>query len=117
MAEVTNELIFGVLKQMQEDLSQVKFDVRELKHRLTSVEEGISSLNRRMEAWKIAWIGSSAVLDWLIASHKIRQIELVQTNVLCSEGCKIRCSLKSFSTADIGLVSHLRPENDHHADD
>ncbi len=49
MVEVTNELIYEALRQIQGDVSQLKFDVRETKHRMTTLEEGIGSLNRRMD--------------------------------------------------------------------
>jgi len=53
---VTNELIYGVLQKMQADMSEMKFDVRDLKIRMTMVEEhlghsilGISSVNARLD--------------------------------------------------------------------
>ncbi|WP_295528259.1 hypothetical protein [Novosphingobium sp. Chol11] len=56
MADVTNELIFEVLKQMQADMSEMKFDVRDLKLRMTVVEEhlgnsliAISGVNSRID--------------------------------------------------------------------
>jgi archaellum component FlaC len=53
---VTNELIYGVLQKMQEDMSEMKFDVRDLKIRMTMVEEhlgssiiAISGVNSRLD--------------------------------------------------------------------
>ena len=41
--KVTNELIFSVLQAMQTDMSDMKFDIRDLKTRMTMVEEHIGS--------------------------------------------------------------------------
>jgi archaellum component FlaC len=57
MAEqVSNELIYSVLQQVQADVSELKFDVRDLKVRMTMVEEhmghsiiGISGVNARLD--------------------------------------------------------------------
>ena len=57
MAEnVTNELIFEVLKKVQDDVSLIRGDVHDLKLRITVVEEhlgnmmlSISGLNSRMD--------------------------------------------------------------------
>jgi predicted nuclease with TOPRIM domain len=56
MAEVTNELIYSVLQTMQSDLAELKFDVRDLKVRMTLVEEhmghsiiGVSGINARLD--------------------------------------------------------------------
>jgi hypothetical protein len=38
---VTNELIYSVLQRMQGDLAEVKLDVRDLKVRMTMVEEHV----------------------------------------------------------------------------
>ena len=53
---VTNELIYGVLTRMQGDMSELKFDVRDLKTRMTMVEEhlgnsiiAISGVNSRLD--------------------------------------------------------------------
>ncbi|WP_082515694.1 hypothetical protein [Sphingomonas sp. Leaf412] len=40
---VTNDLIYSVLQKMQADLSELKFDVRDLKVRMTMVEEHLGS--------------------------------------------------------------------------
>ena len=40
---VTNDLIYSVLQKMQTDLSELKFDVRDLKVRMTMVEEHLGS--------------------------------------------------------------------------
>jgi predicted nucleic acid-binding Zn-ribbon protein len=54
--KVTNELIFEVLKRVQQDVSDIKGDVQDLKLRTTVVEEhlgnimlSISGLNSRMD--------------------------------------------------------------------
>ncbi len=56
MAEVTNDLIYSVLQTMQSDLAELKFDVRDLKVRMTLVEEhmghsiiGVSGINARLD--------------------------------------------------------------------
>ncbi len=57
MAEpVTNDLIYSVLQKMQSDMSELKFDVRDLKVRMTMVEEhlgstiiAISGVNSRLD--------------------------------------------------------------------
>ncbi len=53
---VTNELIYSVLQKMQGDMSEMKFDVRDLKTRITMVEEhlgssiiAISGVNSRLD--------------------------------------------------------------------
>ena len=53
---VTNELIFSVLQSMQSDMSEMKFDIRDLKTRMTMVEEhmgssiiAISGVNNRLD--------------------------------------------------------------------
>jgi hypothetical protein len=40
---VTNELIYSAMQKMQTDLSELKFDVRDLKVRMTMVEEHLGS--------------------------------------------------------------------------
>jgi archaellum component FlaC len=40
---VTNELIYSVLQKVQSDVSELKFDVRDLKVRMTMVEEHLGS--------------------------------------------------------------------------
>jgi hypothetical protein len=54
--KVTNELIYSVLQSIQSDVSDVKFDVRDLKVRMTLVEEhmghsiiGVSGVNARLD--------------------------------------------------------------------
>ena len=54
--KVTNELIFSVLQSIQSDVSDLKFDVRDLKVRMTLVEEhmghsiiGVSGVNARLD--------------------------------------------------------------------
>jgi archaellum component FlaC len=53
---VTNELIYSVLQKMQADMSELKFDMRDLKVRMTMVEEhlgssiiAISGVNSRLD--------------------------------------------------------------------
>jgi hypothetical protein len=53
---VTNELIYGVLQKMQTDMSELKFDMRDLKVRMTIVEEhmgnsliALSGVNSRLD--------------------------------------------------------------------
>ena len=53
---VTNELIYAVLQKMQGDVAEVKFDIRDLKGRMTMVEEhlgqtilAISGVNSRLD--------------------------------------------------------------------
>ena len=53
---VTNELIYSVLQKIQGDMSEMKFDVRDLKTRMTMVEEhlgssiiAISGVNSRLD--------------------------------------------------------------------
>jgi hypothetical protein len=41
---VTNELIFSVLQKVQSDMSELKFDMRDLKIRMTAAEEHVGSL-------------------------------------------------------------------------
>ena len=56
MADVTNELLLEVMKQMQADMADVKFDLRDVKLRMTMVEEhlgssiiAISGVNSRLD--------------------------------------------------------------------
>jgi predicted nuclease with TOPRIM domain len=53
---VTNDLIYAVLQRMQADMSELKFDMRDLKVRTTMVEEhlgstliAISGVNSRLD--------------------------------------------------------------------
>jgi hypothetical protein len=41
---VTNDLIYAVLVKMQADMSELKFDMRDLEVRMTAAEEHIGSL-------------------------------------------------------------------------
>ena len=45
MVEVTNELIFEVLKAVQADASATKSDIRDMKARLASIESFIATLH------------------------------------------------------------------------
>ena len=56
MSEATNDLIYSVLQKMQADMSELKFDVRDLKVRMKMVEEhlgssiiAISGVNSRLD--------------------------------------------------------------------
>ena len=49
MAEVTNELMYELLRRIHGDLSEVKFDVQELKRRMTGSEEAVVGVNRRLD--------------------------------------------------------------------
>ena len=42
-SNVTNELIYSVLQKMQADTSEMKFEMRDLKVRMTMVEEHLGS--------------------------------------------------------------------------
>lgn len=44
MAEVTNELIYGVLKNVQQDVSMIRSGQRDLAERLNSVERQVAGL-------------------------------------------------------------------------
>jgi hypothetical protein len=53
---VSNDLIYSVLQKMQTDMSEMKFDMRDLKTRMTLVEEhlghsiiGTSGVNSRLD--------------------------------------------------------------------
>ncbi|AXJ96722.1 MULTISPECIES: hypothetical protein [unclassified Sphingomonas] len=53
---VTNDLIYSVLQKLQTDVADMKFDVRDLKVRMTMVEEhlgstiiAISGVNSRLD--------------------------------------------------------------------
>ena len=56
MSEVSSELIYSILQRMQADMSEIKFDMRDLKIRMTMVEEhlggsiiAISGVNSRLD--------------------------------------------------------------------
>jgi hypothetical protein len=63
---VSNDLIYSVLVKMQGDLSELKFDMRDLKVRMTAAEEHIGSLI-------IAVSGTNNRLDRL--TDRIERIE------------------------------------------
>ena len=63
---VTNELIYSVLQKMQGDMSEMRFDMRDLKTRMTMVEEHLGSSI-------IAISGVNARLDRL--SDRVERIE------------------------------------------
>ena len=43
MSEVTPDLIYAVLQRMQADMAELKFDMRDIKVRMTMVEEHLGS--------------------------------------------------------------------------
>jgi hypothetical protein len=47
MTEVTNELMYERLKKVHGDLSEMKFDLRELKRRMTGTEEALAGVSRK----------------------------------------------------------------------
>lgn len=49
MAEVTSELMYELLKRIHSDVSDVKFDVQEIKNRITNTEESLAGVNRRLD--------------------------------------------------------------------
>jgi hypothetical protein len=63
---VSNELIYSVLQKVQTDMAEVKFDVRDLKVRMTMVEEHLGSTI-------IAISGVNARLDRL--NDRVERIE------------------------------------------
>lgn len=66
MSEVTPDLIYSVLQKMQSDMSDIKFDMRDLKVRMTMVEEHLGSSI-------IATSGVNARLDRL--NDRVERIE------------------------------------------
>lgn len=68
MAEpVSNELIYSVLQKMQADMADMKFDVRDLKIRMTLVEEHLGNT-------VIAILGVNSRLDRL--SDRVERLEV-----------------------------------------
>ena len=49
MAGVTNELMYELLKSIHADISEMKFDLHELKRRMTGSEEALAGVNRRLD--------------------------------------------------------------------
>jgi hypothetical protein len=49
VTDVTNELMFELLKKMQSDMSAVRFDLQEIKRRITASEEAMAGVNRRLD--------------------------------------------------------------------
>jgi predicted transcriptional regulator len=49
MAEATNELMYELLKKIHSDVSEMKFDLHELKRRMTGTEESLAGVNRRLD--------------------------------------------------------------------
>lgn len=43
MSDVTPDLIYAVLQKMQADMAELKFDMRDIKIRMTMVEEHLGS--------------------------------------------------------------------------
>jgi len=63
---VTNDLIYSVLQKMQGDMADIKFDMRDLKVRMTMVEEHLGSTI-------IAMSGVNSRLDRL--TDRVERIE------------------------------------------
>ena len=49
MAEVTNELMYELLKRVHGDVAEMKFDLQELKRRKTGTEEVVVGVHRRLD--------------------------------------------------------------------
>ena len=49
MAEGPDNLVLVLLRRIDERLDRIEFDVHEIKVRMTAVEEGLNSLNRRVD--------------------------------------------------------------------
>lgn len=49
MAAVTNELVYELLKRIHGDVAEMKFDVHELKRRMTGTEEAVVGVHRRLD--------------------------------------------------------------------
>ena len=49
MSAVTNEMILEAVRLLQGDLSEMKFDLREIKNRMSAAEEGQGGINRRLD--------------------------------------------------------------------
>jgi hypothetical protein len=47
MTAVTNDLLYELLKRIHSDVSEIKFDLHELKRRMTGTEEALAGVNRR----------------------------------------------------------------------
>ena len=53
MAEVTNELMYELLKTVHGDISDLKFDMLEVKRRMTGSEEALAGVNRRLDRHEV----------------------------------------------------------------
>lgn len=49
MPNVTDELMFEVLKQIQAEIALARGDLRDVKVRMTSMEESLAGVNRRLD--------------------------------------------------------------------
>ena len=49
MADVTNELMYELLKRVHSDVAEMKFDLQEIKRRMTGSEEALAGVNRRLD--------------------------------------------------------------------
>lgn len=49
MPEVANEPMCGLLKRVYGDLSETKFDLQEIKRRMTGAEEALAGVNRILD--------------------------------------------------------------------
>ncbi len=46
---VTNELMYELLRRIHAELSEARFDLHELKKRMTGTEEALAGVNRRLD--------------------------------------------------------------------
>lgn len=49
MTDVSNELMYELLKRVHGDIAEMKFDLQEIKRRMTSSEEALAGVNRRLD--------------------------------------------------------------------
>jgi len=49
VAEVTNDLMYELLKRVHGDIAEMKFDLQEIKRRMTGSEEALAGVNRRLD--------------------------------------------------------------------
>ena len=49
MAQVTNELMHELLKRIHADVADLKFEVHEIKKRMTGTGEAVVGVNRRLD--------------------------------------------------------------------
>ncbi|CAN5304218.1 hypothetical protein BH10PSE7_BH10PSE7_39610 [soil metagenome] len=58
MPDVTNELIYEILKQIPTEIALARGDLRDIKVRVTSAEENLAGVNRRLD------VSTTASTDW-----------------------------------------------------